>query len=98
MIYGQTTPKSIEILKQKRERFLAAQERLAAVEPAAIVKRFRLAELDRAYEDDPKGSVNCNCATEPHQSQGAFTAFPSDTAKMLLCCVDCGTIHFIGED
>ena len=97
MIFNHNTERSIEILKQKRASFLAEEKRMAACLPAAIVKRFRLMELDRACADDPGGSVHC-CSADPHRVNGAFMAFPNDTAKMVLCCVDCGTIHYVGED
>lgn len=97
MIYGQTTSKSIELMNQKRNEFLAAEKRLAESQPKAVLDYFRKAELDRSYEDGPGAMTNCTCAEDPHQSHGAFVAFPSDTTQMLHCCVDCGTVHFIGE-
>lgn len=98
MIYGQSTEESIRLLQAKRTSLLAFEKRLAASEPQAVLNRLHNMALDR-FSDHPGSNVNCNCdEEEPHNIHGAFLAFPNDTAKMLLCCVDCGKVHFIGEE
>lgn len=98
MIYGQDTEKCIELLQAKRTSLLAFEKRLAAGEPQAVLNRLHNMTLDR-FDDRPGSNVNCECGEEgPHSTHGAFLAFPSDTEKMLLCCVDCGKVHFIGTE
>ena len=90
--------KSVKLLQAKRTDLLAFEKRLAASEPQAILNRLHNMAMDR-FDDQPGSNVKCNCDEEgPHSTHSAFLAFPNDTSKMLLCCVDCGTVHFIGEE
>ncbi len=90
MFTQETTAKSIELLRARRDQLLAFEVRLNAGDKQAILSRLHNWELDR-FDGMPSSNVDCDCSPK-YESSKAFSAFPVDIDDILLICVDCGQV------
>ena len=89
MIYNRSTKAIKSALAAKRLRFIAEE---------TVGGGTNLNPLLDQYDASANAETQCTCADDGvHGSPRSFMAFPSDSTKMLVCCVPCGAIHQVGQ-